>query len=308
MSVGDKFCSVCGAKVDWQFHEVDFVPTSPAYSVADSAEGRGERPPKENERSATNDKRCPLCGFENPPDSRFCDNCGGRIGGARELPSAEVSSAAREGQTSVRQGEAKRRRQKPGRYPARSDKQPLAPWKLFFVSGVALAIGLAVYGLTDRKDEEHTHDNLPGASTSLLQEIEQLEAIVDSSPQDAQSLVRLANRLQDARFLPRATEYYKRYLALVPKDVSARVDLGICLFESGDGQTAIAEMEKALGFEPLHQLAHLNLGIVNLNLGSVEKANEWFKKCVEINPNTEAGKRAQRILEQHAAIQEPTSR
>jgi len=291
LSIGDKFCSVCGAKIEWE---------APNFSA------QGERSAQAIKSLPAATQHCPLCGFENLPESRFCENCGGGLGESRVPPSdkkdAPLDSGV-EGRRLSGQEQAKRKKQKLAK--RRLERHPLQPWKLFSIAVVVSLVGLAIYGVTSQK-EDHTHDGLSAAGTSVLQEIEHLQTIVDANPQDSQSLLRLANRLQDARFLPRAIEYYKQYLTLVPKDANARVDLGICYFETGDARTAISQMEKALDFEPLHQLGHLNLGIVNLNSGNLQKANEWFAKCVDINPNTEAGKRAQRMLEQHASIQEPT--
>ncbi len=289
VSVGDRFCSSCGASVDWHL----LIPS-----------GESERSEEISKPTPDASQRCPLCGFENLSESRYCENCGAGLQGTRE-PS-ELRKAASKDQ-------AKRQKQKPGKrspkkLPAkgwRVRRYTLETWKVLSASVVVVLVGLAIYNVTNPKQEEHGQNSPSGASTSVLQQIEQLQATVDANPEDSQSLLRLANLLQDARFLPRAIETYKRYLAVVPSDANARVDMGICYFESGDAQTAISEMEKALEFEPRHQLGHLNLGVVNLNSGNLEKANEWFERCVRINPNTEAGKRAQRLLDQHTTIQNP---
>ena len=62
---------------------------------------------------------------------------------------------------------------------------------------------------------------------------------------------------------------------------------------------AIAEMEAALKYQPKHQIAHLNLGIVNLSAKNLVASKEWFQKTVDIDPNSEAGKRAQELLTSH---------
>ena len=272
---------------------------SSSRDVSPDVSGRTDRPLRATESHPRSPQHCPLCGFENLPESQFCENCGAGIAGSRK-PSKERKVAP----FASGQEQPKRTKQKRGK--RRRERQPLQPWKLFSISFAAVVVAVVIYSLTNQGEDVHIHNGLPVAGTSVLQEIEQLQRIVETNPQDTQSLLRLANRLQDSRFLPRAIEYYKQYLSVVPGDGNARVDLGICYFESGDSYTAIVEMEKALEFEPLHQLGHLNLGVVNLAAGNLQKSNEWFAKCVEINPNTEAGKRAQRILEQHTSFQSPT--
>jgi hypothetical protein len=58
-------------------------------------------------------------------------------------------------------------------------------------------------------------------------------------------------------------------------------------------------MTKALEHSPNHQIGHLNLGIVNLAAGNVEKSKEWLQKAVALGPETEVGKRAQELLTSH---------
>ena len=70
-------------------------------------------------------------------------------------------------------------------------------------------------------------------------------------------------------------------------------------YNLGDYATAINEMETAIKYEPKHQIAHLNLGIVNLTAQNLQESKEWFRKAVELNPESEAGKRAQELLNSH---------
>jgi tetratricopeptide (TPR) repeat protein len=124
----------------------------------------------------------------------------------------------------------------------------------------------------------------------------------------------LANRLHDARAFPGAVSMYERYLKLNPSNPDARVDLGISYFELALGDSlrreeyfglARKEMQQALQYAPSHQLAHFNLGIVSLHTGDMMGANEWFRKCVKIDPNSEIGKKAQTLINQHS-FQQPS--
>jgi Flp pilus assembly protein TadD len=88
-------------------------------------------------------------------------------------------------------------------------------------------------------------------------------------------------------------------LELNIKDPDARVDMGICYNEMGDDKSALKEMEEAIEFAPKHQKAHFNIGIINLKEGNLQKANEYFKKCYELDPATTTGMQAKEILDQH---------
>jgi tetratricopeptide (TPR) repeat protein len=150
-------------------------------------------------------------------------------------------------------------------------------------------------------------------SKEILEAIERLEQTVKNAPTDAGAKLLLANALHDAgthdgTYLPRAIASYKEYLKAKPGDPNARVDLGICYFELGKIDTtqtaslfslAIGEMEATLKNNPKHQAGAFNLGIVYLYTGDMLQSNKWFLKAVELNPESDLGKRAKTIVEQH---------
>ena len=86
---------------------------------------------------------------------------------------------------------------------------------------------------------------------------------------------------------------------MVPNDADVLVDMGVCYYSLRNYDEAIKTMTEALKYKPNHQIAHLNLGIVNLAEGNVEKSKEWLKKAVDIDPNSEVGKRAEELLNSH---------
>ena len=113
------------------------------------------------------------------------------------------------------------------------------------------------------------------------------------------SFHRLDKLAQDAGLSEKAISNYKKYLAKFPEDADARVDMAICYYNLNDYNTAISEMETAIKYQPKHQIAYLNLGIVNLAAKNIEASKEWFKKTVELDPNSEAGKRAAELMHSH---------
>lgn len=145
----------------------------------------------------------------------------------------------------------------------------------------------------------------------MIAEIEQLQKRVDANPDDVEAVLTLANRLHDVQMFPRAITMYEKYLQRKPEDTDARVDLGICFFEMGLADEAQREeyftkareeMKQALVANPKHQLAHFNLGIVYLRSGNMEESNAWFRKCYELDPNSETGKRARELYTQHQSL------
>lgn len=75
--------------------------------------------------------------------------------------------------------------------------------------------------------------------------------------------------------------------------------MGVCYFNLRDYPNAIKEMETALKYEPKHQIAHLNLGVVNLSAGNLAKSKEWLQKAYDLNPTNEIGQKAEQLLKNH---------
>jgi tetratricopeptide (TPR) repeat protein len=138
-----------------------------------------------------------------------------------------------------------------------------------------------------------------GVDLSSLQKINDLEAVVKNNPQDTASILELAHLKNDAGMYEQAILNYKEYLVLAPKDADARIDMGICYYNLQNYDTAISEMEQALKYNSKHQIGYLDLGIVNLAAGKIEKSKEWLKKAIELDPNSDYGKKAQELLSSH---------
>ena len=274
LSPQDKFCSRCGAKVTF--------------------EGTSGEPP------VTTTVNCRLCGSENSVDSKYCNVCGALLSkDAGAIREKQVSRGKEKTSQPERQPHVERRHEKRSVGPRRG----LEGWKIVAAVGGVLVVAVIVIGVK-RNQPVGVSSGSPAQSSvspTLVKDIEQLRKVVATDSTNSGALLRLANLLHDGKFLDQAIIYYKKYVVLNENDPDARVDLGICYFESGDKERAIAEMKKALSVSPKHQLAHFNLGIVNLGSGDIESAFDWFKKCIAIAPQTETACRAQELIDQHAA-------
>jgi tetratricopeptide (TPR) repeat protein len=147
--------------------------------------------------------------------------------------------------------------------------------------------------------QTNTQSQDPGVNMTNMQEISELENKVAANPEDIESTLHLAHLLQDSGLFEKAITNYKKYLDKNQENADARVDMAICYYNLSDYNTAISEMEAAIKYQPKHQIAHLNLGIVNLTARNIEASKMWFQKTVDIDPNSEAGKRAQELLTSH---------
>jgi cytochrome c-type biogenesis protein CcmH/NrfG len=279
---GDTRCSSCGAVIE--------PPASVQPAPAAVAGGR-----------------CDVCGRQNPAGSTVCDSCGARLAGS-----------AKEKRASVRQRKQRedvaRKSDRPGPHAPTGALKHFEPWQV--ISAIAV-VGLIAYLAYVNTGAEGNTSRIAApappvkAPAPMLQDVGPLQQAVDANPKDAAALLRLANALHDNRTFGRAAEVYRRYLALVPGNPDARVDLGVCYFEMGQQDSAqagkyfamaVQEMQTAVKATPTHQPSAFNLAVVYLHMGDVEESNRWFRRAVELNKDSELGTRAQRILEQHSMM------
>ncbi len=234
-------------------------------------------------------KICPSCGTANSAESKFCFGCG------LPLDGEEYQASRPAGEKSKKQSKTKKG----------SDSRSNIYLIVFSLFALAVAASVILemrnssVGNVEAKQESNPPPASPLTNETVIKDISNLENILKSDPENNDALLQLANRLHDAKFFIRAIDMYKKYLAKNPKAADARVDLGICYFETGDSKSAVQEVEKALAIDPKHQMAMFNLGIIQLNQRNMDEAKKWFKKCVDIDPESVAGKKAEELLKQH---------
>jgi len=272
ISAGDRFCGNCGAKI----------------------EQPGEQRQSEKKQPASSSGTiCPLCGQENPADAASCSSCGAA------LNSGAPTSAPKKNRQAA----------------SESVHQPLhllQSWKIPAAIAIVFIVALAIVRFTQKNEPAAA---LPGGNQAAVQnqataqEEEALQQAIEQNSKNDPALLRLANLYHDTRRFAQAIMMYDRYLAINPSNPDARVDLGISYFEMGLVDTtnrekyfvtAKDEMRKALTYNPKHQLAYYNLGMVNLHSGEIEEANKCFEKCAAIDSTTQVGKRAQQLIHQHS--------
>jgi cytochrome c-type biogenesis protein CcmH/NrfG len=247
---------------------------------------------------------CSECGTELSVVDAICPGCGAAI----ERRQAKARADRPKSPPTVPVAEPRRQRGAPKR---------IEPWQI--VAGVAVIalVGFFVYTEMQRQRADvrpaPQQQMPPGMAPQAPRvDIAPLEQAVAANPKDAGALLRLANGLHDNGAFRRAIDVYERYLAIEPGNPDARVDMGVCYYELGKvdsaGGTALLEtarneMELALKKHPDHQPAAFNLGVVALTMGDLETSNKWFRRAVELNPASDLGTRAKRMLEQHTVTQ-----
>lgn len=280
-----KYCSECGIKIAEGFK---FCPNC-------GAEIKSAIYQDKNADVQVEVIVCKNCGEENSTENSVCFSCGVPLSGNK---SKKQVSKKLNGSNARKLSKAELKE---------TGEKTLDNKKLVLISSVVIVVfifALIVSGVFDSgvKSGVTQFQNQPDnnqVNLANLEEIKKLENKVAENPDDMESILHLAHLSQDSGLYEKAITNYKKYLAKFPDNADARVDMAICFYNSGDNATAITEMETALKYNPKHQIAHLNLGIVNLAARNLAASKEWFQKAVELDPNSEAGKRAQELLKSH---------
>jgi tetratricopeptide (TPR) repeat protein len=287
------YCAECGFKIEGEFK---FCPN------CGSQINSGISPRSSMTKNSEDIIICKNCGEENSFENSDCFSCG--------IP-LKVNKFKKQGLT---RSEAKENDSNQSSRKNISDNQNkiieekvLDNKKILIISSAIVVIfiialvlsGVFDSGVTQNITQVENQSSESGVNLAKLEEINELEKKVNANPDDLESALHLAHLLQDSGMFERAISNYKKYLVKHPENADARVDMAICFYNMGDNTTAISEMETALKYQPKHQIAHLNLGIVNLTAKNIEASKEWFRKTAELDPNSEAGKRAQELLTSH---------
>jgi tetratricopeptide (TPR) repeat protein len=140
------------------------------------------------------------------------------------------------------------------------------------------------------------------AAASPMEEINRLQQAIASNPEDADSILRLANLSFDIQRWERAAELYERYLALRPGDPDVLTDLGITLRARGEFDRALELFREAQAKAPDHWQSRFNEVIVlafdQRQLDAAEKALAVLAEKLPGSPDvTRLGDEIRRLRE-----------
>lgn len=128
--------------------------------------------------------------------------------------------------------------------------------------------------------------------------LSKLQDSLDANPQNKVLTLQLANLYYDVQMYPNAQQLYKKYLDVFnQKDTSVMIDYGYALFKSGDQSGGIAATKKVLTLNPKHPIAIFNIAVMYYEQNNVEETVRWLKKCVEVAPTSDVGKKSKEFLE-----------
>jgi tetratricopeptide (TPR) repeat protein len=104
---------------------------------------------------------------------------------------------------------------------------------------------------------------------------------------------------------PEAREAYRRAIGLDPRHADALVNLGRLLHEAGDARGAEEHYRKALAARPGDAIAAFDLGVALEDLGRMDEALAAYEAAVELEPgNADAHYNAASLYERRGCVQD----
>jgi cytochrome c-type biogenesis protein CcmH/NrfG len=168
----------------------------------------------------------------------------------------------------------------------------IAAWVL--ISSLSLDNGAAGQQASAGGAPQQVMDDnaLQAAAAPMLQQAAQ-------NPENEGVMIALGNLYYDAARWQTAIEWYSKALERVPGNTDVRTDLGTAYFYSGDSEKAKEHWLKALEQDPNKVQAHYNLAILHSHdtPPNIEEAKSRWEKVIQIAPDSEQGKAAQRNLD-----------
>jgi cytochrome c-type biogenesis protein CcmH/NrfG len=89
-----------------------------------------------------------------------------------------------------------------------------------------------------------------------------LLATLKTTPEDFDTVIKVANLYFDGQQFPDAVKYYQLAKKTQPNNPDLLTDLGTSLWYTGDADGAIAQFQEALKYRPNHPGTLFNLGVV----------------------------------------------
>jgi tetratricopeptide (TPR) repeat protein len=106
-----------------------------------------------------------------------------------------------------------------------------------------------------------------------------------------------ADRLFAEQRFAQAITLYRRVLELDPADVGTRNDLGLALHYAGNTRDALEILREGSEMDPDFQRIWLSLGFVSVQADETEQARTALTRARELDPETDIGKEAARLLD-----------
>lgn len=127
--------------------------------------------------------------------------------------------------------------------------------------------------------------------------VENFKLMLDKEPQSKSTLINISAIYFEKGDLEEGMKYFKQLDEKTLTDPGTFYNIGILMFKNGQIDMAIDYFNKCLAVDPDYVDGYFQLALVLLNKGNLEEAKQNLEKVIELAPESETAKSAERILE-----------
>jgi tetratricopeptide (TPR) repeat protein len=147
-----------------------------------------------------------------------------------------------------------------------------------------------------KQQKNPIENQIASPSVDQMAAIEDLQIALQSSPEEPQLNIQMANILFDIGHYQDAIPFYRTALVSEPKLMAAQIDLAICYYNLQILDSALVEIKKALIIDPQHVKGLFNIGVMYYNTAQVDSAKRYWQELIQIHPDTREAEVASEIL------------
>lgn len=126
-----------------------------------------------------------------------------------------------------------------------------------------------------------------------------LEDSLKTRPLDSMLVLSSANISYDIGAFEKAARYYRLFLdSIAPYRMDVRIDYAYSLFETGKQEEGMIVLQGVVKKDPQNQNATLNLAVMYAQQQRFDEALKWFRRCRDVNPESDLGRRAAMAIQQ----------
>ena len=166
---------------------------------------------------------------------------------------------------------------------------PQAPAAPASMSGAAPGAPSGMpHGVPTMEDMKHMADK----------KAEPLLAKLKTDPGNATLLNQVGIVYRSAHQFKEAQKYFEQSLQADPKNADVRADMAACMYYEGDVDGALAQLEKALTYNPKHPGALMNIGLIRWQAKhDVPGAVASWEKLLKLNPDFPQKAQVQQMID-----------
>jgi len=166
---------------------------------------------------------------------------------------------------------------------------------------VIIIIGVVIYAVTTseyRTEKTFTDHSIGGAVPAgpVIDSKIKAPPKTGKLPDNPQELELLGSQYFEAGIYDKAVEIYEKILQKTPGNVEVYNDMGLALHYMKRSDEAVNILKKGTQAAPSYQRIWLSLGFVLMSTGRNDEAKAALKRATELNPETDVGQEAKKML------------